>query len=76
MDGVADLLGARCGRTHQKFALKPTLRYHVPKYKLRHRAAAYVAVADKKYSCHEVCLLRDMNKLNRPKLIVSLGRFI
>ena len=52
IDRVAQLLPAGGGGLDEKFFLQPRLLHHVFHDKLRHRAAADVAVADKKHFGH------------------------
>ena len=52
IDGVSYLLRARRGGRDEKSLLHACLFYDILHYKFRHRAAADIAVADKKYFYH------------------------
>lgn len=54
---IANLLGAgSCGR-NVKLLLQSSLPHQILHHKLRHRTAAYVAVADKEYLCQLTSLV-------------------
>jgi hypothetical protein len=52
IDRIANPLGTGGGRDDVELALQSRFFHQVFHYKFGHRAAAYIAVANKKYLCH------------------------